>query len=31
LDERQLRSELIHSGVVSLIEADEDMGVNLPG
>jgi hypothetical protein len=31
LDERQLRRELIHAGVVGCVEADEDVGIVLPG
>ena len=31
LDERQLRRELIHAGVVGCVEADEHVGIVLPG
>ncbi len=31
LDERQLRRELIHAGVVGGVEADEHVGIVLPG
>ena len=31
LDERQVRVELIHSGVVGVVEADQDVRVVLPG
>ena len=31
LDERQLRRELIHAGVVGCVKADEHIGIMLPG
>ena len=31
LDERQLRRELIHTSVVGCVEADQDIGIVLPG
>ncbi len=31
LDERQLRRELIHAGVVGFVEADQHVGIILPG
>ena len=31
LDERQLRRQLIHAGVVGGVEADQNIGIVLPG
>jgi hypothetical protein len=31
LDERKLRRELIHASVIGCVEADQDIGIVLPG